>query len=228
MSFNLTQGLLWGHDLFGRPLPALLALALARSLGLAFGATLATWGVAVLLGAFFPLLSARGRGVVLWLQDLLLAFPSLLLSFAVAAVRGPSTETLLLALMIGGIPSLLRFTATQAEELFARESTLAARGLGASRWHLFLTHLLPGVAVPAAAQLPNAVVHAVLAEASLSFLGIGAPIGLDTLGSLLQQGREYLIEAPHIAWSAGIPLLGTVLSLGALSDTLLRKWQISR
>lgn len=223
--FELTQSLQGLHDLYGRKLELLLVVALGRSLAFGTLATVLTWGVAIALGSVFPVLPNWARKTVLWTQDFLLAFPTLLLSLAIAAIRGPSYSTLLLALSIGTLPSLLRMAATHADELSANEFALAARSLGATRIHLVLRHFLPGVSRFAAVQLPNTLVHTILAEAALSFLGVGAPIGADTLGSLLHQGREYLIEAPQISIATALPLLTCVLLLGFVSDTLSKRPQ---
>ncbi len=209
---------LFGFDSFGRDL---LILTLKSSLISALFAASAV-GVAtlfgILAGTTLALSPPRLLGVLLSLLDLFLAFPSLLLALALAAVLGPGWITLVTALLIGIIPSYSRLVYVRARELLTEDYVLAAQSFGATRAHIAIKHLTPAVLSLCRVKAPNLFAHALMAEATLSFLGVGAPAGRDTWGSLLLQGQAYLIEAPHIALGVGLPLVVTVLALQALTS----------
>lgn len=203
----------FGRDVLGLTLYASLASS-AVALAIAGGAILLGW----LAGAA---LAVSGR----WLQflfarsnDLWLAFPALLLALAWAAARGPGWDTLVVAMGVGVVPQFIRLMHARARELVSEEYVLAAQALGSSPWRLITRHVGPGLLPLCEVKLPSLFAHALLAEATLSFLGIGAPLGQETWGLLLAQGKEYLIEAPHIAVGSGVPLALTVMALMRLSE----------
>jgi peptide/nickel transport system permease protein len=202
-----------GFDAFGRDLGATVLRAAAWSSVFAIVASLSACALALLFGSGIALLPPAPRFLCLRALDLTIAFPSLLLALAFQAARGPGWDTLLLSLSIGLMPSLTRLVYARAEELLAEEYVLAARALGATPWRLSSRHLAPALASLCAVKLPGLFAHALLAEATLSFLGVGAPIGRDTWGALLAQGKDYLLESPHVALGAGAPLLVTALAL---------------
>jgi peptide/nickel transport system permease protein len=212
-----------GFDAFGRDL---LGIVLRGSLSsAAFGllAVLASCVLGVALGASIAVAGARTQFVALRVLDLLLAFPTLLIALGWAAVWGPGWDTLLLALAIGILPSFTRLIYVRSRELLTTEYLLASRALGASSLELVIRHLLPALLSLCSIKLPALFAHALLAEATLSFLGVGAPIGHDTWGSLLAQSRDYLLEAPHLAIGTGIPLVLTVLALQLISEQVTEK-----
>jgi peptide/nickel transport system permease protein len=207
----------FGFDAFGRDLLQIVLHASFLSSAFALGCALVSIGVAASAGTLIATLPSRARFLSLRGLDLFLAFPSLLFALAWAAVRGPGWGTLLVALLLGTLPHLTRLVVTRSEELLAQEYILAARSLGASGLRVMFKHLAPAVLSLCWVALPNLFAQALLAEATLSFLGVGAPIGRDTWGSLLIQAKDYLIEAPHILLATGLPLILTVLSLQTLA-----------
>ncbi len=215
---TLEHSLQSGYDVFGRPLVLLTALAASKSLIFA----LASVGIAALLGtlagiglAFLP---ERLRSLGMRVLDFVLAFPSLLVSLAWTAVRGPGWETLIVALCLGSVPPLIRFTYARAREIAREDYVIAAHSLGASRLQIARVHGTPAVFELLRAKLPSLLAQALLAESTLTFLGVGAPIGEDTWGSLLAQARDLIFEAPHIAWISGVPLIVTIWALQTLTD----------
>jgi peptide/nickel transport system permease protein len=208
-----------GFDAFGRDL--LLTTVRASVMSSAFA--LAALCLALTLGAASGTLLAvappRARFAGLRALETLLAFPSLLFALAWTAVRSPGWDTLAFSLCLATLPSLTRLVYARTRELMVEDYVLAAHGLGASPARIAIKHLLPGVIGLCRVKAPNLFASALMAEATLSFLGIGAPIGRDSWGTLLAQGKDYLIEAPHLAIGAGFPLVLTVLSLQFLSST---------
>lgn len=209
---------LMGFDPFGRDLLTTVLRASLQSAALAALATLTACAAAVLAGASLAIAPPRPRFLALRLLDAVLAFPALIFALAWAAIRGPGWDTLAVALLIGAVPPLTRLMYARSREILSEDYILAARGLGASPFHIMTRHMIPAVAVLCRIKIPNLFAQALIAEATLSFLGVGAPIGRDTWGSLLAAGKDYLIEAPHLTVAAGIPLVLTILSLQLFNE----------
>jgi peptide/nickel transport system permease protein len=229
-SFDLSRVLLGpsllhplGFDAFGRDLLFGLLRASAFSCAFALVATGVTCASGIVGGAGLALLPERIRFVSLRGLDTLLAFPSLLISLGWAAIRGPGWDTLFVSLLVGLLPGFVRFIYSRARELLAEEYVLAAHSLGATPVRIVHHHLSPALIAMASIKAPALFSHALLAEATLSFLGVGAPIGAESWGSLLAQGQDYLLEAPHLAIGTGVPLILTVLALQHLSERLTRQ-----
>ena len=216
-----------GHDAFGRNVLHSVLRGSFISLSFAFTAVLISISCSTLFGistVFSPDWLQRTAKIIL---EFFIGIPGLVLALAVAAVNGPGWSTLLLALILGVLPSLARLVQSRTRELIMEGYTQAARALGASKVHITRRHLLRSIAPLIAAKLPQVFAHCLLAEATLTFLGVGAPLGNETWGSLLAQGRDYLLEAPQIAWFAGLPLTLTLLSVQTLGDTLGRNQNAS-
>jgi peptide/nickel transport system permease protein len=211
-----------GHDAFGRPLTILLLTATGKSLLLALVVVALTSTIALPLGALLAIAPPGFRRSGSAVLEFLLAFPSLIVALTVAAIRGPGWDTLLISLLLGLAPGFVRLIQTRARELIVQPYVDAARSLGAGTIDITFRHLLRGLLPILAVKIPGLTIGVLLSEAALTFLGAGAPIGSDTWGSLLAQGKDYLLEAPHIAVAAGIPLGVTVLLLQQLAERLER------
>lgn len=152
--------------------------------------------------------------------DVVLAFPGVLLAIFITSVLGPSLWNVVLALTCAGWTGYARLARAQVKALLGREYVVAARSMGATPARIAVRHLLPNAAGPLVVQATFAVPGAILAEASLSFLGLGAPLGTPSWGALIDQGAHYLLIAPHVALFPGLCLLFTVLGLNLLGDAL--------
>ncbi|HTL12495.1 MAG TPA: ABC transporter permease subunit, partial [Bdellovibrionota bacterium] len=181
-------------------------------------AALLACGLGCLAGGSLALAPRTLRETLARGLDFFLAFPSLILAFALAAVLGPGWGTLLLALASGALPPFVRLAYARAREVTHEEYVLAARSLGASTGHVLFRHVGPEILELCRVKLPNLFAHALLAEATLSFLGVGVPLGEDSWGTLLLQGKDFLVEAPHVALASGLPLVLTVAALQRLSQ----------
>jgi peptide/nickel transport system permease protein len=212
------QGLWFGADAFGRSLGW--SVLRGSSLSLLFGFLAVI--VSSLVATAFGILSAFAhKGIRLASQQMLeflIGIPGLVLALGVAAVNGPGWTTLLIALILGVLPSLARIIQARTRELMLEDYVQASLALGATRSGVVRRHLLRGLTPILAAKMPTLFAHCLLAEATLSFLGVGAPLGNETWGALLAQGKEYLLEAPQIAWASGIPLVLTLLAVQTLAD----------
>ncbi len=214
---DLLHTLEFGRDTYGRNLVGLSLYAARFSL---LFASLAT-GVALLLGLVLGCSIALSpkpiRFFAYRVLDFFLAFPSLLLALFWAALRGPGWDTLFISLAIGTVPSTVRALSARAEELMIEDYLSASHAMGAGRFHIAVKHLIPDLSSLCALKFPNLFCQALVAEATLSFLGVGAPIGSETWGSLLAQGQSYLLEAPHLIVFVGTPLFLTTLALQTIS-----------
>lgn len=158
--------------------------------------------------------------VLMRIADIQLAFPSILLAILLASVLGPGLTNIIVVLSISNWVVFARVTRGQVLALKNREYVDAARTLGAGNVHLIFRTLLPGCVAPILVVATVEFGHVILAEAALSFLGVGVPVGVPSLGSTIQSGTAYLTTAWWISTMPGIALLLLVMSTGVLGDAL--------
>ncbi|MCG3173741.1 MAG: Glutathione transport system permease protein GsiD [Myxococcota bacterium] len=193
----------------------------ARTALLAGGGTVmlsAAFGVSI--GCASGYLGGWTDEAVMRVTDIFLAFPGILLAIAIAAVMGPSIANVIFALSATGWVGYARLARAQTLALKNREFVTAALALGAAGPYIMRRHLLPNMAGPLLVQATFGAAGAILAEASLSFLGLGAPLGAPSWGALLDSGVSYLLVAPHVAIFPGLAIFVTVLGLNLLGEGL--------
>jgi peptide/nickel transport system permease protein len=206
-----------GCDAFGRDMLSIVLHAALASSAVSGVAMVITCASALALGGGISLLPERARFAALRALEASLAVPFLLIALGLAAVRGPGWSTLLFSLLIGLVPSFTRLIQARSREILAEPFIEAAGSLGVPPLRILTHHVVPNLTPLIWAKAPLLFAQGLMAEAALSFLGVGAPSGSETWGSLLASGKDYLLEAPHIALTAGIPLVLTVLALQSLS-----------
>lgn len=157
---------------------------------------------------------------IMRVMDAMMAFPGILLAIAIAAVLGPSEFNAVLALAITYTPRTARVA--RAAVLVVREMPYveAARAVGAGHLRILLTHVLPNGLTPLIVQLSYIFAIAILAEAVLSFIGVGPPPPLATFGNIIADGRDYIQEAPWVCLYPGLAIAITVLGLNLIGDGL--------
>lgn len=183
-------------------------------------ATVAMTGVA---GAFFGLIAGYFRRLdepVMRFMDALMAFPAILLAVGITAALGPSATNAVIALTVVYTPRTARIVRASVLVLREMDFIVGARALGATDTRIILRHLLPNCMGPLTVQLTFVFAYAVLAEAALSFLGMGPPPPAPTWGNIIADGRDYLREAAWICLFPGIAISLTVLGLNLLGDAL--------
>jgi peptide/nickel transport system permease protein len=190
------------------------------SLVVSLGSVVAAAALGIFVGAVAGLSGGALEELLMRAVDVVLAFPGLLLAIFISSVLGPSLRNVVLALTFSGWTGYARLSRAQVRWLLSREYVSAARVLGASPLRIALRHLLPNAAGPLLVQATFGIPAAILAEASLSFLGLGAPPGTPSWGALIDQGAQYLLVAPHVALFPGLCLAATVLGLNLLGDAL--------
>ena len=162
----------------------------------------------------------RLDNVLMRVMDGLMAIPSLLLAIALIGSLGPNPANLVIALSVVYVPRVARVA--RATVITVRELSFveAARSLGSNDARLLLRHIAPNAVGPINVQLAFVFAYAVLSEASLSFLGVGAPPEFPTWGNILNEGRPFVTIAPWIMIFPGLAIMANVLSLNLLGDGL--------
>lgn len=183
-----------------------------------------TVGISACIGTLVGLLAGYAGGLTdFWLTrliDILMAFPGLLLAIAMSAALGPSLTNVVVALSLIGWTGYARLVRGEVLALRHHEHVEAAIALGAPPARVVSRHVLPLLAAPLSVQASFGMAGAVVAEASLSFLGLGVQPPTPSWGSMLNDGRAFLLIAPHLTLYPGIAIVLTVLGLNFLGDGL--------
>jgi peptide/nickel transport system permease protein len=209
----------FGTDMFGRSI-------LARVL---YGARLSLWiGFSVALlsgvtGALIGVLSAQWRrldSMLMRLMDALAAFPAIILAIGLGAALGPASGSLIIALTMAYIPRAARVVRASALVIRELDYVQAARVSGAGTTRIMLRHLLPNCTSPLLVQMTFVFAYAILAEAAISFIGIGPPPPAPSWGNIVAEGRDYAVEAWWIMLFPGIAISLAALGMNLLGDGL--------
>jgi peptide/nickel transport system permease protein len=153
-------------------------------------------------------------------MDALRAFPGLVLALSINAVLGPGIGNVMIAIGVVSTPTFARLAHGQTLSVREREYVKAARVAGAGPWRMMLRHILPNIAAPIIVQASLAAAFAILAEAGLSFLGLGVRPPTPSWGSMLRTGQQYLNVAPWLSLFPGIAIFLAVLGFNLLGDGL--------
>lgn len=214
----------WSHPLgldeLGRDILARLLMGARISLfvGLSVVSISAIVGIAVGSAAGYAggrIDNAAGR-----VMDVLLAFPGILLAIALVAVLGPSLTNVVLALVVIGWVGYARLVRGQVLKIRELEYVQAARALGAPVWRVLLRHVIPGAMPAVIVQATIGMAGSIIAEASLSFLGLGVQPPTPSWGTMLDAGRAHLFDAPHLTVFPGVAIALLVLGFNFVGDGL--------
>jgi peptide/nickel transport system permease protein len=187
-------------------------------------AGLVSVSIALSLGVPIGLLAGYaggwGDGLISRITDAMLACPFLILAIALAAFLGPSLTNAMIAIGISATPVFIRLTRAQVLSVKVEDYVEAARAVGNSHLRIALRHILPNVVAPLIVQSTLAIAAAVIAEASLSFLGLGQQPPAPSWGSMLNTAKNYIDNAPWMAIWPGLSIFLLVLSFNLLGDGL--------
>jgi len=209
-----------GTDPFGRDVSALLLVGARNSILVGVIAV----GIGLSLGTGLGLLAAARRGwveeVVMRLADFTFAFPAILSAIMLMAVFGAGIVNAIVAIGIFNIPTFARITRASANVVWSREFVLAARACGKGPWRITLEHVLPNIASVLIVQATVQFALAILAEAALSYLGLGTQPPQPSWGRMLAEAQTLLFQAPLLAVFPGVAIALAVLGLNLMGDGL--------
>lgn len=180
--------------------------------------------IAMALGVPFGLLAGYAGGwvdaLISRMTDAMLAVPFLILAIALAAFLGPSLTNAMIAIGVSSTPIFIRLTRGQVLSVKVEDFVEAARAVGNPHWRIALRHILPNILAPLIVQATLAIAAAIIAEASLSFLGLGQQPPAPSWGSMLNTAKNYVDNAPWMAIWPGLSIFLLVLSFNLLGDGL--------
>jgi peptide/nickel transport system permease protein len=209
-----------GRDMNGSDI--LSRLLYGARISLAVGVFVVT--ISGFFGIFLGLLSGYYGGwidtVLMRLVDILLAFPGLLLAIALIAVLGPSITNVIMALSILGWVPFARVVRGQVISVKERAYILAAQTSGQSDLRIMALHILPNIISAVIVQATFNIAGVIIAESSLSFLGLGAPPGTPSWGAMLSEGKQVILDAPHVSIFPGLAIMLTVIAFNFVGDGL--------
>jgi peptide/nickel transport system permease protein len=211
---------LLGADHLGRDVLSRLIVGTRISLavGLISVGIAASGGVTV--GALAGYIGGQTDLVLMWFMDLILAFPGLLLAIVIASALGPSVTNAMIAIGIVNIPGFARLVRSSVLAIRGQEFVEAARSIGARPARIIALHIVPNVLAVVIVRATVSLGFAILTEAGLSFIGLGAQPPDPSWGSMLSDGRDSLRRASHLATLPGLCIMTTVLAFNLLGDGL--------
>jgi peptide/nickel transport system permease protein len=208
-----------GTDRFGRDILSRIIHGTRVSLRIGLMVVAATGIMGAILGALAGYFRAAD-GPIMRVMDGLMAFPGILLAVSLAAALGPSETNAAIALTVAYTPRTARIVRAAVLVVREMEYVEAARALGAGHLHILARHILPNSLTPLVVQCTYIFALSILAEAVLSFIGVGPPPPTPSLGGVIADGRDYMLEAPWISLFPGLMIAITVLGLNLLGDGL--------
>jgi peptide/nickel transport system permease protein len=209
-----------GCDDLGRPVLDRLLVGARTALLVGFGVVAVSALVGTLIGAVAGYVGGWVDLVLVRVIDVFLAFPGILLAIALAGILGPGLGNVVIALSVVGWVGYARLARAQILSLKQRDHVLAARALGAGPVRILARHLLPLALAPLIVEATFGVAGAVIAEAGLSFLGLGVQPPAASWGSMIRDGVGYMLVAPHLVLGPGLAILLVVLAINLLGDAL--------
>lgn len=159
-------------------------------------------------------------GVIVRIIDIFLAFPGILLAIALSGVMGPGIENVIIALSIVGWVGYARLSRAQVLSIKSREHVIAAHALGTGNFEIIKSHILPLIMAPLIVEGTFGIAGIVIAEAGLSYLGLGVQPPASSWGSMIRDGSQYLLVAPHMVIAPGVMLMLVVMSVNLLGDQI--------
>ena len=224
---NLEQGLsdsssshLLGQDKLGRDLLSRILYGGRASLAVGILATGFSVAIGLLVGSLAGFLGGKVDSILMRLVDIVLSFPGILLAIVMAAVLGPSVVNLIVALSIFGWGGYARVVRGQILVVRREDYILSAVTLGIAPSRVIVRHILPNIMAPVIVEAMFGIGHAIVAESSLSFLGLGIAPPMPSWGGMLSDAKSFILIAPQQVFIPGIVIVVVVVSFNLLGDVL--------
>lgn len=210
-----------GTDELGRDICSRLIYGARVSMLVGSSVVVASLSLGLLIGAIAGYYGGRiDRFMNVVLMNAFLSFPGILIAIAFVAFRGPGIFNLVLALSLGGWVGYARLVRAQVLATREREFVEAARALGATDVRVIVCHILPNIIQPVIVQAAIGMAGAILAEATMSFLGLGVPPPTASWGAMLNDARAHLFDSPHLVLFPAATVMMAVLSFNFIGDAL--------
>jgi len=210
-----------GTDELGRDICSRLIYGARISMLVGSCVVLASLSLGLIIGSIAGYYGGRiDRFINVVLMNACLSFPGILLAIAFVAFRGPGIFNLVIALSLGGWVGYARLVRAQVLAAREKEFVEAARALGASDLRVIVSHILPNIIQPVIVQAAIGMAAAILAEATMSFLGLGVPPPAASWGSMLNDARAHLFDSPHLVLFPAAAVMLAVLSFNFIGDAL--------
>ena len=208
-----------GQDRLGRDILSRVLFGARPSLLVGIGTVLLSLIIGLTVGTIAGYSKGLGDELFMRIVDILQAFPGILLAIALTAFMGPSIMNIIIALSVLGWVVYARVARGQALSLRSREYILAARAMGTGEARILFRHVIPNLLAPLIVQASFGMASAILAESSLSFLGLGAQ-DVPSWGKMIYEGTEFLSQAPHLTIFPGMAIMIVVLGFTLLGEGL--------
>ncbi len=215
-----------GYDDLGRALFDRLIVGAYTSFTVTFGVIFISLLIGTLIGVISGYAGGHWDHFIIRVIDVFMAFPGILLAIALAGLMGPGITNVIIALSIVSWVGYARLSRAQVMAIKQREHVQSAKALGASHARIIVWHILPLILAPLLIEFTFGVASVIIAEAGLSFLGLGVQAPEASWGSMIRDGSQYLLMAPHMVLVPGIALMLVVLAVNMLGDAVRDKLDV--
>jgi peptide/nickel transport system permease protein len=209
-----------GADELGRDILSRILVGARYTFGLSVLSVIAGASIGTLLGLISGYRGGLWDTVIQRVNDILLAFPTILLAIALVAFLGQGVHSLVIAIAVSSMPVYVRLVRASVLQVVTEDYVVAAKMLGLSEWSIMVKHILPNVMAPVLVQLSYHMGLAILVASALGFLGLGVPPPSPEWGAMIGSGRVYLFRSPHIVVFPGLVISITIIAFNMVGDGL--------